>query len=306
MIFSLTRKRNTPLDIPFQSNAAARLAPWAIGTMTFLAALALGAVFALSDFEERWRVALAKAVTVQLPPAAFGSETITETTIGQESRMARILAVLISEPGVLDARALSQSDMIALIKPWLGEDIGNGTLPLPRIITIVPDLENPPDLDRLRLRLMEEAPEARLNDQGLWRVKILSFLDGLTLIAAGCIAVAALAAGMITVLVTLAGLANHRQAIDLLHLIGAQDRYIARQIQSQVEKISLFGGFAGLLVAGVIILIVGHGLSLPTPPPLLVLGPVHWFFLLLLPIAITGLASLTTRLTVMQILREVL
>ena len=68
MIFSLTRKRNTPLDIPFQSNAAARLAPWAIGTMTFLAALALGAVFALSDFEERWRVALAKAVTVQLPP----------------------------------------------------------------------------------------------------------------------------------------------------------------------------------------------------------------------------------------------
>src|SRR3546814_18184528 len=45
------------------------------------------------------------------------------------------------------------------------------------------------------------------------------------------------------------GLAAHQRSIELLHMIGAQDSYVARQFQNHALRFGLRGGLIGLLGA---------------------------------------------------------
>src|SRR3546814_20799414 len=45
------------------------------------------------------------------------------------------------------------------------------------------------------------------------------------------------------------GLAAHQRSIELLHMIGAQDPYVARQFQNHALRFGLRGGLIGLLGA---------------------------------------------------------
>jgi cell division transport system permease protein len=107
---------------------------------------------------------------------------------------------------------------------------------------------------------------------------------------------------------TRAGLAARRDTIELLHLIGAEDGYIARQFQRHVAAQAMRGGIAGTLAA-LLILVgiqllagrVGAGML-----PGLALAWWHWLALLVLPAAAAGLAIVTARRTVLGALRAML
>src|SRR3546814_9385091 len=58
-----------------------------------------------------------------------------------------------------------------------------------------------------------------------------------------------LAASIMVAFVTRMGLAAHQRSIELLHMIGAQDSYVARQFQNHALRFGLRGGIIGLLGA---------------------------------------------------------
>src|SRR3546814_5129324 len=62
--------------------------------------------------------------------------------------------------------------------------------------------------------------------------------DTIRLVAMILVVLIALAAVAAIVFVTRAGLAIHRPVIDLLHLIGATDAYVARQFERSEEHTS--------------------------------------------------------------------
>jgi cell division transport system permease protein len=114
-----------------------------------------------------------------------------------------------------------------------------------------------------------------------------------------------------TTLVAVAGgvrakLSENKEELELLHLMGASDSYIARQIQKHTMILSMQGGAAGVL-AGIILLVIismiagEMGVNLI---PDFRLGFMDKMALVLLPVPIAMLAMLTARFTVMRVLTK--
>ena len=284
-------------DVPLERDASVRFLPWLVAFMVYLAALALTAGMAMQKLVLRWDQGLAGRLTVQLPaPEAEADKA------ARDEQIVEVLALLSKTPGVSRARALEEEEVAELLEPWLGEGSTDQDLPLPTLIAVTLDAEAAPDLAALEARLARAAPGAMIDDHQRWLGNLLDLartietLAFLVVVAVGGIAVISV------IFVTRAGLAIHRGVIDLLHLIGAQDAYIARQFQSHALRLGLRGGTIGLLLALITVLTMGHLLErseaalLPdfslSAPEWLVLGP--------LPFATALVAMITARITVLR------
>ena len=100
----------------------------------------------------------------------------------------------------------------------------------------------------------------------------------------------------------LSGLAVHHDIIEMLHLIGAEDGYIARQFQGHAMKLGLVGAIPGVLLAVLTIelLAIAAGRIDAFLLPNIRLAPAQWAALALVPLAAALIAMLTARLTVMR------
>ena len=110
------------------------------------------------------------------------------------------------------------------------------------------------------------------------------------------------------VFTTRTGLAIHRNAIEVLHFIGAQDSYIASQFASRALSLGLKGGVIGLLLAaptlwGIAVMAAEMEAGLL---PDITLGPPHYSAVVALPLVIAFIAMVTARLTVMKTLSRML
>src|SRR3546814_8394287 len=100
------------------------------------------------------------------------------------------------------------------------------------------------------------------------------------------------------------GLAAHQRSIELLHLIGAQDAYVARQFQNHALGFGLRGGLLGLAaalptlyLARLLLQRIDSGLL-----PELSFRPHAWACFVLLPVAAALVTMLTARVTVLRTL----
>ncbi len=112
------------------------------------------------------------------------------------------------------------------------------------------------------------------------------------------------AAAVLTVIFTTrAGLSMHRDVIELLHLMGARDGYIARQFDRQALRLGLIGGAVGIALALATVLALGEAAGAAALlGGGLGLGPLDYAALALLPVAAALLAMATARLTVLRAL----
>jgi cell division transport system permease protein len=113
-----------------------------------------------------------------------------------------------------------------------------------------------------------------------------------------------LAASIMVAFVTRMGLAAHQRSIELLHLIGAQDAYVARQFQNHALGFGLRGGLLGLVaalptlyLARLLLQRIDSGLL-----PELNFLPHEWACFILLPVAAALVTMLTARVTVLRTL----
>ncbi|MBM3558257.1 MAG: FtsX-like permease family protein, partial [Alphaproteobacteria bacterium] len=208
-------------------------------------------------------------------------------------------------PGVAKAEALNRDSLAGLLEPWLGRGNVSADLPLPQLIDVDID-PGVVDLAELARRIESIGSGVHFDDHAVWTKELLvaaRSIQALALMAAGLIGVAAVA---IVVFATRAGFATHIEIVELLHLMGAQDRYIARQFQRHFRRLSFKGGVWGLVFGGVTLFGLGQLASEMRGPllPHFSLGWWGWGALLLLPPIASLVATATARLTVMRALRR--
>jgi cell division transport system permease protein len=293
---------STPaLAIPFGRDGSGRFLPALTALMVFLAGLALAAVMALDHTLARWDQSLTGTLTVEVPAA----------TGAGDPGLAAALGVLHATPGVERATPLDRAATLKLVEPWLGTALSPADLELPRLIDVRLDPAARPDLAALRARLAQAAPGTTLDDHQLWLDSLARFARSAELTA---LAVLALIGGVAVLSVSFAtrtGLAVHRDIIELLHLMGAHDGYIARQFERQALRLALIGGIAGLALAVAALLALEHATSAAalfgrgvTLLPALHLRGWNWAALVALP-PVAGLVAMSTaRLTVLATLRR--
>jgi cell division transport system permease protein len=248
----------------------------------------------------RWDRSLSGTLTVQLPPVEPGKG---------DDALAAALQTLRDTPGVKNAEPLGAEATARLVEPWLGNVLSVDELPLSRLIDLRIDTDAPPDLSALRARLAAAAPQAVLDDHRLWLDRLASLVVSVELTALAVVALIGAAAVLTVVFTTRAGLAVHHGVIEVLHLIGARDNYIARQFERQALELGLRGGLMGLVLTIATLALIGHASDATALlgervrlVPALELRFWHWLLIALLPAAAAGIAMLTARLTVLRTL----
>jgi cell division transport system permease protein len=287
-------------DLPLNRDASARFLPWIIGFMTYLCIIAVAAGLTVDRVAERWRQGLAGNLTVQLP---FPAELETEKRAEQ---LDQAMELVTGTPGVTGATVLEDRQIAALLEPWLGPDAGQLDVPLPIMIAVTRRTDATIDLDGLREKLQRIVPSAQVDDHGDWVADALGFLRSLQALAAALSALALAAAALTVIFVTRTGLATHRGVIEVVHLMGAPDQYIARQFQAQALKHGILGGIVGLGFGAATVLGIGRVIaySVDAANPGLSfdfrLLPWQWVVLGALPLVVALLAMFTARRTVMR------
>jgi len=288
----------THSDLPLERDESSRLIPWIIALMVYLASLALAGALAAGGAVERWSQGLSGSLTVQISP------TDDADAKARSLRVESAITLLESTPGVVQAQVLSDERIGKLLAPWLGDAASVGDLPLPAIIDVRIDPTIPLDLEALARHLAQTVPGATLDDHQRWLHELISLGQSIELVAALILTLVAIAAALAIVFGTRTALAIHRNVIEVMHLIGAHDSYVARQFQAHAMGIALRGGMAGLLGAiatlvGIEYLVDASGLGIL---PNLALRPWQWGALALLPFATAAIAVLTARMTVVRTL----
>lgn len=285
-------------DLPLGKDGSSRFLPWIVGAMVYLAALTLAGVLAAGELVSGWRAELTGALTVELP------QPVEATDADRQARLQRVLDVLTATPGIAHAEVLGPDAMAELIGPWLGPDAAAADLPLPDLVAVELASDATVDSAALALRLADAAPEARLDDHRDWmeRAERLSWL--VRLLAMLVLGFVSAAAALAVLFVTRTGLDIHREVIELVHLLGAPDRYIARQFQTHALMQGFLGGVLGLAAGAATITAIGWlaatlggGLV-----PLARLGWIDWAIIASLPVAAALVAMLTARVAVLHFL----
>lgn len=270
-----------------------------VGVMAFLAALALGGVLIAERAAETWSGGLTGRISVQILP---------EGDSAPDEEVAAALSLLRATPGIIYAGALSDEENLALIEPWLGENTLIEALPFPRLI----DVELAPgaivDVVQLEARLSEVAPRSILDDHTRWVARLRGTANTVLFGAVTILTLIAIATAATVAFATRAGLAAHRDMVELLHLMGAQDRFIARAFEWHYFLGAFLAALLGALVAGGGFAAAGSldevGLSSVSflPPLGLQLAELPW--LLAIPAMAALIAWVTARLSVLSALRE--
>jgi cell division transport system permease protein len=285
-------------DLPPHRDAGIFL-PAIIGFMVFLAGIALAGGMALDNLLGHWRGGIEASLTIELP-AVEG-----ESPAAAESRRERALAVFAGLPGIASANLLTAADKAKLLAPWLGPDTAGLDLPLPDLIAVVTRPDARLDMNSLTAELQAASPGASVDDHNRFRQAIGAIAGTARLAGLGLLLLIGIAAAITVVFVARAGLAAHRSVIEILHLIGAHDGYVAGQFQRHALVRGFLGGAVGALAAA-----AAFAAALRLLPGLgaasLALRPLQWAALAALPVAAALLAMLTARYTVLRALRRMI
>jgi len=295
MIFS----RRT--DLPLDRDALSRFLPWLIAFMVYMAALAQAGLVSLDELARRWDTGMAATLTVQLPANPDASETANARVLQSALNM------LSETAGVVSTTVVSEQKVLQLLSPWLGV-VQAVDVPLPRLI----DVETNPDL-KLDVRVLQQKlartiEGAQVDDHGVWLARLIEMVRTLEALAAGVLALIVSAAMGTVIFTTRTGLTVHAEAIEVLHLTGAQDSYIAKQFAGRAWAMGFKGGLIGLVLAALTLFIlstVADRLQAGMLPELS-LPIAGWVSLAVLPLAAGLVAGVTARFTVMRTLRRMI
>ena len=266
--------------------------------MVYLAALALVSAMVMNKMVERWDTGLSGSITVQIPPKQGDPA---DTGAAADASLDAVIEILLATPGVISAEVLEPDEIVRLLEPWLGAGASYGDLPLPELIAVGIDRSAAPDFEELSRRLARAAPGTILDDHQSWLGQLLDLARTIELVAALVVILVGASAVTMVVFATRMGLAIHGRVIELLHLIGAQDSYVAREFEMHSLKLALRGGVFGLALAVITVLLVERLFERMEAAllPDLSLVPGEWALLALLPLVVAGIAMLTARLTVL-------
>lgn len=297
----------TRRDVPLDRDAAGRFLPWIIAFMVYLAVLATAAALTVSSLTSAWDSEVAGTMTVQVPPRAAGAAGQGQSAgAAPDVRLQAVLEVLRKAPGIASAVPLGPVDIERLLGPWLGPGSASTELPLPRLIDVVLDPGAALDRAALAKRLAEVAPGATIEDHRVWLRDLLVFARSVEVLSVAIVLLVA-AVGIATVVyATRAGFAIHRGTVELLHMIGAQDAYIAAQFQWHAFRLGARGALVGIGFAGATLGLLAHlaGQVESALLPRMGLGIGELLVLAVVPIGATLVTMYTARLAVVRSLAE--
>jgi cell division transport system permease protein len=223
-----------------RDSVAGRALVVVIAIMTFLACLTAGAALLVADASQAWRSDILRDATIQVKPRP-GDDI--------ESLVAKAVTIATQAPEVDSAHALSKVESEKLLEPWLGAGLDLGQLPIPRLILVKLRGQGSEDLGALRKALASAVPQADLDDHRIWATRLGAMANAIVILAAALFALMIVAMGTAIGFATRGAVAANREVVEVLHLVGASDAFIAREFQAHFRRLGLHGAMIGGMAA---------------------------------------------------------
>ena len=260
--------------------------------MAFLAVFVLALALSAGRQASDWEASLSDTATVRISAPAEMADVQADT----------VENILSQTPGIGETRRLSDDEQALLLQPWFGSDLPIESLRLPILIDVTL-IDGGPDVIGLRQRLEAEAPGAVYDDHGRWRAPMVDAARGLRSLSLTALLLIAAVTGVTVALAASAAISANGQVIDVLRLVGAEDRYISRAFTRRFTLRTLagaaIGALLGLIAVSLIPTVAGGGLASAVG-----FRGVEWAGPFLVPFAAAFLAFVATRAAATRRLKE--
>ena len=219
-----------------RDTAAGRALVAVVAIMAFLASVTAGAVMLVRTAANEWQAEVAREVTIQVRPQN-GSDI--EAEVRKAADIAR------AAPGIAEVRPFSKEESSRLLEPWLGSGLALDDLPVPRMIVVKVAPEASFDVAGLRKTLGEQVAGASVDDHRGW-IEQMRSMSRTAVIVGVLILLLVFAATMLSAtFATRGAIATNRPVVEVLHFIGAPDRFIAGHFQRHFLWLGFKGGAIG-------------------------------------------------------------
>jgi len=217
-----------------------------VAIMAFLASMTTGAVLLVRASAAEWQSDVSSEITVQVRPVP-GRD--------MERDIAAVTEAVRTSPGILDVHPFTAEESAKLLEPWLGTGLSLDELPVPRMIVARVTPGESIDLANLRQRVAKAAPTASVDDHRAW-IERMRTMTGATVAAGLAVLALVIIATVISVsFATRGAMAANRPIMEVLHFVGAGDRFIANRFLRHFLRLGLeggaIGGGAAMLVFGI-------------------------------------------------------
>lgn len=231
-----------------RDNVAGRALAFVLAIMTFLSCITVGAVALVRSSAASWQTQISREATIQIVPREdFDMEAAL--------RAARDTAAGFG--GIAGARIVDVDETARLLEPWLGSGLDLSDLPVPRLVIVTIDENDPPDFAALAEELRQTVPEATLDDHRAWVDRLVVMARTTAAIGLAILALMLTATVLAVVFATRGAMAGNDHIVEVLHFVGAESTFIA----SQFRRHFLVVGLRGALAGGVMAVLVFLGMS---------------------------------------------
>lgn len=238
---------NRKQELPLKDDSSGIFLKVMISIAVFLFAVTLAGVLSINSMLNAWNQSILGSLTVQVMPVNHSDQKkAKEETLIHLQKTVDFLKTL---PFVEKVHSLDDDQLAQMLEPWLGDGIDIKNLPTPRLIDVKVKSGEEIDFAKLAEQLAEVSPLASVDNHKLWLNKLIKFADGLKMLALSVLfLVVAITSGAIFY-TTQANLNVHKYIIEILHIMGAKDTYVAQQYARQDAWIGFIGGCIGLAFA---------------------------------------------------------
>jgi cell division transport system permease protein len=172
-----------------------------------------------------------------------------------DASLARAARIVTQIEGVTRADAMSKERAKDLLRNY-GTDMGAtlDALPAPRLIEVGVAAGQNQVAQRMDAALKSAGFTSFVNDHSRFTGEILKTSAVVRIVALSALVALVVAAIASIAFAARAALETRRDAVEILHLVGAQDAFVAREVQIRFLRLGLVAGGIGAGAAGLIML----------------------------------------------------
>ncbi len=289
---------------PFAPDSSNYFLPWMVMIMVFLAVLCCSLAISLEKALTKWENSITGSITIQIMPSEKELENKNEFMKNLEN----LVTSLKGTPGIRNARMLDETEIKALLEPWFGTNELINDLPIPMVIDVTLADDIAIDLAVLKSLVSYNSESASIDIHQAWLKHLTNLISSVKMLAFVILIIILSSTIALVIYATTTNVALHKKVIDLLHLIGAKDNYIASQISFKAFVLSLKGAVVGFLIVIPFIFIIGHYIKNfdPSLSNTVALVSKDWFVLFSCAIFACVVSGISAYITVIKRLKKML
>lgn len=270
----------------------------------YLFVIVLALVMAINSMVTNWEKDILGAITIQIIPIEDEHKKI--DTDKTEEQLNKVLQFVENAKGVKSVNVIDDKTVEKLMTPWLGNKVDISSLPIPQLLDVQLKEDAEINYDEMTQGLHKITNNASIDNHRLWLNRLLKFAASLKTLAL-CVLIMVTGICAFSIYYSArTSLGINLNFIEILHIIGAKDDYIAKQYAKSYAKIGFFSGIIGLIFAiPSIVLVSKYGIS--TGSGLLnsaSLSTLHWLIIMITPLFSMSYSMVTAYYTVRKSLEK--